>query len=117
MGFGSTAKKLQKVTEVADKLQDRFEHLREQVSDLSDTVEDTHDRVEDVEAELAEQRELLEAIAESSAVDVDQVVSGDSEGTTDVTGTNHGDAAEADSTEATVTSTPADAAESGDGND
>ena len=77
MGFGSTAKKLQKVTEVADKLQDRFERLREQVNDLSGTVEDTHDRVEGMEAELTEQRELLEAIAESEGVDVESAVSAD----------------------------------------
>lgn len=98
MGFGSTAKKLQRVTDVADKLQERFDRLREQVNDLSDTVEDTNERVEGVEAELVEQRELLEAIAESEDVDVENVVS-----------------AADDSTAGT--STASNAAGSGDGND
>ncbi|MDH5020773.1 DUF5798 family protein [Halobacterium rubrum] len=74
MGFGSTAKKLQKVTEMADKLYERFEKLREQVSDLTGTVEETNDRVADLEAELAEQRAIVEALAERRGVDVDTVV-------------------------------------------
>lgn len=74
MGFGSTAKKLQKVTEMADKLYERFEQLRQQVSDLTGTVEETNDRVADLEAELAEQRAIVEALAERRGVDVDAVV-------------------------------------------
>jgi septal ring factor EnvC (AmiA/AmiB activator) len=74
MGFGSTAKKLQKVTDMADKLYERFEKLREQVSDLTGTVEETNDRVADLEAELAEQRAIVEALAERRGVDADAVV-------------------------------------------
>ncbi|MXR20788.1 DUF5798 family protein [Halobacterium bonnevillei] len=74
MGFGSTAKKLQKVTEMADKLYERFEKLREQVNDLTDTVEETNDRVTDLEVELAEQRALVEALADHQGVDVDAVI-------------------------------------------
>jgi uncharacterized coiled-coil protein SlyX len=74
MGFGSTAKKLQKVTEMADKLYERFEKLREQVNDLTDTVEETNDRVTDLEVELAEQRALVEALADHQGVDVDAVM-------------------------------------------
>jgi chromosome segregation ATPase len=70
MGFGSTAKKLQRVTEVADKLYERFERLREQVNELTGTVEETNDRVASLEAELAEQRALLEALADEHDVDV-----------------------------------------------
>lgn len=74
MGFGSTAKKLQKVTEMADKLYERFERLREQVNDLTATVEETNDRVADLETELAEQRALVEALAEQQGVDVESAV-------------------------------------------
>jgi chromosome segregation ATPase len=74
MGFGSTAKKLQKVTDTADKLYERFEKLRDQVSDLTGSVEETNERVAALETELAEQRALLEALAESENVDVDAVV-------------------------------------------
>ncbi|MFB6069223.1 MAG: DUF5798 family protein, partial [Halobacterium sp.] len=71
MGFGSTAKKLQKVTDMADKLYERFEGLREQINELRGTVEDTNDRVAALETELAEQRAVLEALAEREGVDVD----------------------------------------------
>lgn len=74
MGFGSTAKKLQKVTDMADKLYERFERLREQVNDLTGTVEETNDRVATLETELAEQRALVEALAEKEGVDVESVV-------------------------------------------
>jgi chromosome segregation ATPase len=74
MGFGSTAKKLQKVTDTADKLYERFEKLREQVSDLTGSVEETNERVAALETELAEQRALLEAVADSEGVDVEAVV-------------------------------------------
>ncbi|MCG1002461.1 MULTISPECIES: DUF5798 family protein [Halobacterium] len=74
MGFGSTAKKLQKVTDMADKLYERFEKLREQVNDLAGTVEETNGRVAELETELAEQRALVEALAEKEGVDVESVV-------------------------------------------
>lgn len=73
MGFGSTAKKLQQVTEVADKLYERFEKLREQVKELTGTVEETNDRVAALETELDEQRALIEALAEENGLDVDDV--------------------------------------------
>jgi chromosome segregation ATPase len=82
MGFGSTAKKLQKVTEMADKLYERFEQLREQVKDLTETVEETSDRVEALEGEVADQRALLEALAEHQGVDVDAALA-------DATGDTH----------------------------
>jgi septal ring factor EnvC (AmiA/AmiB activator) len=74
MGFGSTAKKLQKVTDTADKLYERFEKLRDQVSDLTGSVEETNERVATLETQIAEQRALLEALAESEGVDVEAVV-------------------------------------------
>jgi predicted nucleic acid-binding Zn-ribbon protein len=74
MGFGSTAKKLQKVTEYAEKLYDRFEKLRNEVEALRETVEDTNDRVATLERQLAEQRALVEALAEQDGVDVEAAV-------------------------------------------
>ncbi|WP_232701233.1 DUF5798 family protein [Halobacterium wangiae] len=90
MGFGSTAKKLQRVTDVADKLYERFEKLREQVNELTGTVEETNDRVAVLETELAEQRALLEALAAEYDVDVEDVtadaaVAGAAGGATDAT--------------------------------
>jgi archaellum component FlaC len=74
MGFGSTAKKLQKVTDMADKLYERFERLREQVNDLTGTVEETNDRVAALEAQVAEQRAILEEIADQDDIDVEEAV-------------------------------------------
>ncbi|AAG19114.1 MULTISPECIES: DUF5798 family protein [Halobacterium] len=70
MGFGSTAKKLQKVTDLADNLYERFEQLRQQVSDLTGTVEETNDRVAALETELTEQRAIIDAIAAEHDIDV-----------------------------------------------
>ena len=74
MGFGSTAKKLQKVTEYAEQLYERFEKLRGEVDELRGTVEDTNDRVATLERQLAEQRALVEALADRDGVDVEAAV-------------------------------------------
>jgi uncharacterized coiled-coil DUF342 family protein len=76
MGFGSTAKKLQKVTDVADKLYERFEKLRGEVDEVMETVEDTNSRVAELERELEEQRAVVRALAEQEGVDVDDAVAG-----------------------------------------
>ncbi|MFC3478717.1 DUF5798 family protein [Halobacterium litoreum] len=74
MGFGSTAKKLQKVTDYAEKLYERFEKLREEVEEVEQTVEDTNATVADLERELAEQRAILDELAEERGVDVEEAV-------------------------------------------
>ncbi|WP_276272177.1 DUF5798 family protein [Haloarcula litorea] len=74
MGLGSTAKKVQKVADVAEKLYAKVNELKEQVENLRETVEDTNERVESVERDLTEQRALLEAVAEESDVDVQSVL-------------------------------------------
>lgn len=94
MGFGSTAKKLQKVTDMADKLYERFEKLREQVNELTGSVEETSDRVESLESDLAEQRALVEALAEQQGVDVDAVLADGAE--TDEPAENAGETAGTD---------------------
>ncbi|MBX0324663.1 hypothetical protein EGH21_16670 [Halomicroarcula sp. F13] len=89
MGLGSTAKKIQKVADVADKLYTKVNELKTQVQELNDTVEDTNGRVDDVERQLAEQRALLEALAEERDVDVDAVLA-DAEAS-DSAGPAHGE--------------------------
>ena len=74
MGLGSTAKKLQKVAEVADQLYSKVNELKTQLEDLRGTVETTNERVDEMDAELAQQRALLEAIAAEQGVDVDDVL-------------------------------------------
>jgi methyl-accepting chemotaxis protein len=74
MGLGSTAKKVQKLAELAEKMYKRINQMLEQLQDLKGTVEETGDRVEQLERELDEQRTLLEAIAREHDLDVDNVV-------------------------------------------
>ena len=74
MGFGSTAKKVQKLADVAEKTYSRLNDLREQIQQLRDTVDETGERVEALEAEVAEQRAVLDAIAREHDIDPDGVV-------------------------------------------
>lgn len=74
MGFGSTAKKLQKVVDMADDLYAKLNEQKEQLQELRNTVEETSDRVEAVDREQAKQRALLEAIAEEQGLDTEAVL-------------------------------------------
>ncbi|WP_423999190.1 DUF5798 family protein [Haloarcula salina] len=74
MGLGSTAKKIQKVAEIADELYTKVNELKAQLEALRDTVEETNDRVDGMDRELAEQRALIEALAEQQDIDTDAVV-------------------------------------------
>lgn len=72
--IGGVGQKVQTVVELAEELYERVNELRARIESVSDTVEDTADRVERLETELAEQRAVVEAIAEDHGVDVDAVV-------------------------------------------
>lgn len=79
MGFGSTAKKLQTVVDMADDLYAKLSELATQLQTLQDTVDETADRVDTIDHELAEQRELLEAIAAEHDIDTDDISVSESE--------------------------------------
>ncbi|WEL17609.1 MULTISPECIES: DUF5798 family protein [unclassified Halorhabdus] len=74
MGFGDTAKKLQKVTSAAEDLYEKMNQLRGQVQSLREEVATTSEQVDEIETDLAEQRALIEAIAESQGLDVETVI-------------------------------------------
>lgn len=74
MGFGSTAKKLQKVADIADDLYSKVNELKSQLQAMRETVEETNDRVDDLDGRMDEQRALLEAIAEQQGIDTEAVV-------------------------------------------
>ncbi|WP_227354382.1 DUF5798 family protein [Haladaptatus salinisoli] len=76
MGLGSTAKKIQKVADTAEKLYAKLNELREQVLAIRDSLEATNERVERLEAENAKQRALVEALAEERGIDVESVLDG-----------------------------------------
>ncbi|MFC6786112.1 DUF5798 family protein [Halobaculum halobium] len=74
MGFGSTAKKLQTVADLAEKLYAKVNEIRERVEAMQGAVQTTEERVKTLERDLAEQRAIVEAIAEAQDVDVDAVL-------------------------------------------
>ena len=73
MGLGSTAKKIQKVADMAEELYKKLNEIRDQVTEMQETVRDTSGRVEALEAENREQRAILEAIAKEQDIDLDSV--------------------------------------------
>jgi uncharacterized coiled-coil DUF342 family protein len=70
MGLGSTAKKLQQVTDMAEDVYGRMNQLRERVREMQQTVVETRDQVDNINRELAEQRAIVEALAEKEDIDV-----------------------------------------------
>lgn len=65
--------KIGKMVDLAEELYRRVSALQEQLQSTTETVEETAERVERLETQVAEQRELLEAIAEDHGVDVSAV--------------------------------------------
>jgi MFS superfamily sulfate permease-like transporter len=58
---------------MAEDVYRKLNELREQVTETQQTVIETKERVDGLESEAAEQRALLEAIAEEQGVDLDAV--------------------------------------------
>ena len=73
MGLGGTAKKLQKVTDMAEDVYTRLNDLRDQIVGMRETTQETSDRVDRLERETAEVRALVEALAEQEGIDVERV--------------------------------------------
>lgn len=73
MGLGSTAKKLQTLTDTAESLYEQLGDLRDRIVGLEQTTEDTNERIDHLEAELEQQRAVLEAIAEDRDIDLDDI--------------------------------------------
>jgi len=74
MGLGGTTKKLQKVANAAEELYAKMNEVIGQLKDLQREVERTSAQVDDIEYEVAEQRAILEALAEKEGVDVEAVL-------------------------------------------
>lgn len=73
MGFGDTAKKIQTLADRAERTYKKINELRDEVAETQTTVLDTSERVEALEVEMAEQRAVLDAVAEEVGVDLDRV--------------------------------------------
>lgn len=70
--IGSATKKIQKLSTLAEKLYEKVNELQNRVEETTQTVNETSDRVAKLDAELAEQRALLEAVADEQGIDVEQ---------------------------------------------
>ncbi|MFC7133672.1 MULTISPECIES: DUF5798 family protein [Salinibaculum] len=74
MGLGGTAKKLQKVIDAAEQLYSKMNEVIERLTKLERDVEHTSTQVDHLERDVAEQRALVEALAEQQGIDVDDVL-------------------------------------------
>lgn len=74
MGLGGTAKKLQKVMDAAEQLYSKMNEIIGELKDLQGEVENTSEQVDRIERDLAQQRAVLEAIADQQGIDVAQVI-------------------------------------------
>lgn len=68
--LGNAGQKISRMVDLAETLYEKVVELREEVQALRETTRETRDRVADLEAEVAGQRALLEALAEAEGLDV-----------------------------------------------
>lgn len=113
MPLGNTAKKLQKVATMAEDVYGRLAELGEQLQETQETVEATSRRLDRLEAEAAEQRALLEAVAADRGIDLDTVTARAHIGEAEAEGEAGTDA----TAEATTAGAPGGTAEADDGSD
>jgi hypothetical protein len=74
MGLGSTAKNVQKLADLAEKLYKQVNEVLKRVGSLQEDVQEATDDVQAVRREQREQRAILEALADEQGVDVDGVL-------------------------------------------
>ncbi|MFB6309572.1 MAG: DUF5798 family protein [Salinirussus sp.] len=74
MPLGGTAKKLQKVASAAEELYGKMNEVMSRLTELEADVERTSEQVDRIERDVAEQRALVEALAEAQGVDIAAVL-------------------------------------------
>jgi chromosome segregation ATPase len=74
MALGGATKKLQKVADMGEELYGRINELREQLLEVHETVKKTDERVAALENKVDGQAAILEALAESEGIDVDELL-------------------------------------------
>ncbi|WP_246983346.1 DUF5798 family protein [Halorientalis marina] len=74
VGLGNTKQKIQTMIDQAEKAYTKMNEVRDDVDELRNRVEHTSDQVDAVSHELAEQRAVIEALAEKEGIDVDQAI-------------------------------------------
>ena len=74
MDIAGTKKRIQRLIKVAEESYKRINNLRERMDKLQADLESTSSQVDHIGYELAEQRVLLEALAEREGVDVETLL-------------------------------------------
>lgn len=74
MGLGSTAKKIQGLSDRAEAMYKQVQELQQRIIGLEEEVDDTHQTVEKIDHQLTEQRALLLAIAEEQGIDGEEIL-------------------------------------------
>ncbi|ADB59905.1 conserved hypothetical protein [Haloterrigena turkmenica DSM 5511] len=74
MGLGSTAKKIQSLSDRAEAMYKQVQQLQKRIISLEEEMDDTHDTVNRMDHQLTEQRALLLAIAEEHDIDGEQIL-------------------------------------------
>ncbi|MCU4750868.1 DUF5798 family protein [Halobacteria archaeon AArc-curdl1] len=74
MGLGSTAKKIQSLSDRAEAMYRQVQELQERIINLEEEVDDTHNTVSKLDHNITEQRALLLAIADEHDLDGEQIL-------------------------------------------
>ncbi|WP_255191241.1 DUF5798 family protein [Natronobeatus ordinarius] len=74
MGLGSTAKKLQMISDSAEQMYKQVQELQGRIISLEEEVDETHETVTTLDHRVEEQRALLVAIAEEQGLDAEEIL-------------------------------------------
>lgn len=74
MNIAGTKKKLQRMAKVAEETYKKINQLIQEIEELQEDFAVTSKQVDHMEVELAEQRALIEALAETQDLDVEQIL-------------------------------------------
>lgn len=77
MGLGSTARKIQGLTDTAEELYGKLTEVLERVREIETAIDETKGRVGEIDARLERQSAILEAIAEEHGIALDEIVTED----------------------------------------
>lgn len=72
MGLGGTAKKLQTLTDTAEKLYQQLVEIKDRIVGLEETTDKTQAEVEAIAAQLDRHEAILEALAEEHDLALDE---------------------------------------------
>jgi predicted nuclease with TOPRIM domain len=76
MALGKTAKRLKTLAEKVETIYERLQQMHERVAGLDDRIQRIDERMETLETRSAEQRAVLDAVAEELDIDPEAVAAG-----------------------------------------